>query len=114
MVMTTSEALTASLVRILGCSAAMSMPTSAIAATAAGLTRSAGSEPAERTSTAPCARWVKKAAARFAGAIADPHPAPSSAWRFSSWARRLRSRPITCQRRPGRLDSASRKGDLQP
>ena len=53
MVMTTSEALTASTVRIFGCSAAMSMPTSTMAATAAGFTWWAGSEPAERTSTVP-------------------------------------------------------------
>jgi DNA-binding transcriptional ArsR family regulator len=53
MVITTSEALTASVVRILGRSAAMSIPPSAMASTAMGLILSAGSEPAERTSIWP-------------------------------------------------------------
>jgi hypothetical protein len=53
MVITTSEALTASVVRILGRSAAMSIPSSAMASTAMGLILSAGSEPAERTSIWP-------------------------------------------------------------
>src|SRR5437763_1396221 len=57
MVMTTSDSCTASTVRILGCSAVMSMPTSAIASTATGLMRSPGAEPAERTSTLSPARW---------------------------------------------------------
>ncbi len=39
------------------------MPSSAMAATAAGLTASAGADPAERTSTASPARWRRKAAA---------------------------------------------------
>ena len=39
------------------------MPTSAMASTAAGLTWSPGSEPAERTSTRSPARWVSQAAA---------------------------------------------------
>ncbi len=39
------------------------MPASPIASTTAGLTVSAGAEPAERTSTASPARWVRKAAA---------------------------------------------------
>ena len=59
MVMTTSEPLTASVVRIFGDSAVMSMPSSAIAATAEGLTWSAGMEPAERTSMAPRERWLR-------------------------------------------------------
>src|SRR5690349_24267736 len=63
MVMHTSEAWTASPVRILGVSAEMSMPTSFIASTAAGLTRSAGVEPAERTVTRSPARWVRNPAA---------------------------------------------------
>src|SRR5690606_6268106 len=50
MVMTTSEVRTASAVSVFGCSAAMSMPTSCMACTATGLIRSAGREPAERTS----------------------------------------------------------------
>ena len=41
----------------------MSMPSSAMAATAEGLTWSAGSEPAESTSTAPPDRWRVYAAA---------------------------------------------------
>ena len=41
----------------------MSMPTSAIACTAAGLIDSAGAEPAERTSTVPWDRWVRNPAA---------------------------------------------------
>src|SRR6476661_4551975 len=63
MVMTTSDSLTASVVRVLGISRDMSMPTSAIALTAAGFTWSAGCEPAERTSISPLARVVRKAAA---------------------------------------------------
>src|SRR5699024_4753251 len=63
MVMTTSDSLTASVVRILGTSADMSMPTSFMAATAAGFTVSAGADPAERTSIWPAERWVRKAAA---------------------------------------------------
>src|SRR3712207_3257639 len=69
MVITTSEASTASEVSTSGCWPARSMPTSAIASTAAGLTCSAGSEPAERTSTAsppsarsqPAAIWERPA-----------------------------------------------------
>ncbi len=63
MVMQTSDALTASMVRIFGVSAVMSMPTSRIASTAAGLTWSAGAEPAERTSTRSPARCDSHAAA---------------------------------------------------
>src|SRR5829696_6927869 len=57
MVITTSEASTASVVSTLGCWSEMSMPTSRIASTAAELIWSAGSDPAERTSTASPARW---------------------------------------------------------
>src|SRR6478672_8078050 len=63
MVITTSESCTASVVRTLGISADMSMPTSAMASTAAGLTFSAGWDPAERTSMAPWERVVRYAAA---------------------------------------------------
>jgi len=49
-VITTSDACTASVVSTLGCSAVMSMPSSPIASTAIGLICSAGIEPAERTS----------------------------------------------------------------
>ena len=63
MVITTSEACTASGVRILGSAWVMSMPTSAIAATAAGLIDSLGADPAERTSTRSPARWVSHPAA---------------------------------------------------
>ena len=59
MVMTTSESCTASSVRTLGVSALMSMPSSAIAATADGFTESAGAEPAERTSMRPRERWLR-------------------------------------------------------
>ena len=60
---TTSEAFTASVVSTLGCSARMSIPTSAIASTATTLTWSAGIDPAERTSTAPPDSAVRKPAA---------------------------------------------------
>src|SRR5665647_1131548 len=63
MVITTSEAWTASVVRILGVWAEMSMPTSAIAATAEGFTWSPGMLPAERTSTCPLLRWIRNPAA---------------------------------------------------
>src|SRR3954468_19080869 len=63
MVITTSESFTASVVRTFGISADMSMPASAMAATAAGFTFSAGWDPAERTSMAPLERVVRKAAA---------------------------------------------------
>src|SRR5690625_1200769 len=63
MVMTTSEAWTASGVRILGLLAVMSMPTSFIAATATVSIWSAGAEPAERTSACPWDRAVMKPAA---------------------------------------------------
>ena len=63
MVMHTSEAWTASVVRIFGVWAEMSMPTSRIASTTAGLTVSAGADPAERTSTRSPARWDSHAAA---------------------------------------------------
>ncbi|ONH21790.1 hypothetical protein BL253_37875 [Pseudofrankia asymbiotica] len=63
MVMTTSEAARASGMRIFGVAAVMSMPASAIAATATGLIWSAVSDPAERTSIRPAARWVSQPAA---------------------------------------------------
>jgi hypothetical protein len=63
MVMTTSDARTASVVRIFGFSAEMSIPSSSIASRTAGLIWAAGSEPAERTSTAPPDRWCVYAAA---------------------------------------------------
>src|SRR5215207_7889050 len=63
MVITTSDSRTAWSVRIFGFAAPMSMPTSAMACTAAGLTWSAGSDPAERTSTVPADRWDRNAAA---------------------------------------------------
>src|SRR5699024_3897423 len=69
MVMTTSEAWTDPGVRIFGAWWEMSMPTSAIASTAAGLIESAGAEPAERTSmrspaisrSHPAAIWERPA-----------------------------------------------------
>src|SRR5690606_14215483 len=63
MVTTTSDASTAAVVRIFGCAAAMSMPTSRIASTAIGLIWSAGAEPAERTSIRPAARCDSQPAA---------------------------------------------------
>jgi hypothetical protein len=63
MVMMTSESCAMSYSRILGVWSAMSMPTSRIASTADGLVCSAGSEPAERTSTASAARWRSQPAA---------------------------------------------------
>src|SRR5687767_2676907 len=63
MVITTSDSLTASVVRILGISADMSIPSSAMASTAAGLTLSAGWDPADRTSISPLASVVRNAAA---------------------------------------------------
>src|SRR5918994_2025520 len=63
MVITTSDSRTAWSVRIFGFAAAMSMPTSDMACTASGLTWPAGSDPAERTSTAPEDRWDRNAAA---------------------------------------------------
>src|SRR6516162_7591795 len=63
MVMTTSDARTASWVRCLGCWSAMLMPTSRIASTATGLIWSAGSDPADLTSIASPARWVSQPAA---------------------------------------------------
>ncbi len=59
MVMTTSDSWTASTVSTFGTSAEMSMPSSARAATTAGLTDEAGAEPAERTSIRSPARWVR-------------------------------------------------------
>lgn len=50
------------MVRSFGVSAEMSMPTSAIASAAAGLTEVPGFEPAERTSTRSPARWASQAA----------------------------------------------------
>src|SRR5665647_1068022 len=52
-VMTTSDACTAWVVRTLGRSARMSIPSSSMASTATRLISPAGIEPAERTSTAP-------------------------------------------------------------
>src|SRR5664280_1594804 len=63
MVMTTSLAWTASVVSTFGVYSEMSMPTSRMASTTAGSTCSAGRLPAERTSTAPAARAVRKPAA---------------------------------------------------
>src|SRR3954465_9110304 len=63
MVTTTSEATTASVVSTAGRWPVMSMPTSAIAATAAGLTWSAGSGPAGGTSTVSPARCRSQPAA---------------------------------------------------
>jgi hypothetical protein len=62
-VMTTSEACTASVVSTFGDSREMSIPTSSMARTTWGFTASAGAEPADRTSTRSPARWVRKAAA---------------------------------------------------
>jgi hypothetical protein len=55
MVMTTSEASTASVVSSFGRSAEMSIPTSIMASRTAELICSAGADPAERTSTRPAA-----------------------------------------------------------
>src|SRR4051812_11619205 len=63
MVITTSESRTASIVSSLGVSTRMSIPTSAMARTATGLTWCAGSDPAERTSIRPAASCVRKPAA---------------------------------------------------
>src|SRR5919197_2120860 len=63
MVTTASAARTTSSVKGLGNSLDRSMPHSSIAATTAGLIRSAGSEPAERTWTLPLAWWSSSAAA---------------------------------------------------
>src|SRR3954447_147544 len=63
MVITTSLVRTASPVRIFGVAAVMSMPTSAIACTATGLTWSFGAVPAERTSIVSPARAVSQPAA---------------------------------------------------
>ncbi len=63
MVITTSEACTASVARIFGLWVEMSIPTSAMASTAAGLTASAGALPAERTSMASPARAERNPAA---------------------------------------------------
>src|SRR5690625_1299948 len=61
--MTTSAVFTASVVSSFGRSAVMSMSTSRMASTTAGLSWSAGSDPAERTSMRPAAWWVRNAAA---------------------------------------------------
>ena len=63
MVITTSEAFTASVVSTVGDAAVMSMPSSDIASTATGLIWSAGSEPAERTSIRSPASAVRYPAA---------------------------------------------------
>jgi hypothetical protein len=62
-VMTTSAALTDASVSGLGNSRDRSMPSSAMAATTAGLRASAGSEPTERTTTLPLGWWSSRAAA---------------------------------------------------
>ena len=61
--MTASAAWTASFVRSFGNAADMSSPTSAIASTTSGFTWSAGSEPADRTTTRSAARCVVRSAA---------------------------------------------------
>src|SRR5262252_9326846 len=63
MVITTSAACTLSVVSGLGNSREMSRPTSAMAATTAGLSWSAGCDPAEATRTRPAAWWSSSAAA---------------------------------------------------
>lgn len=51
----------ASVVRIFDVTAEMSMPTAAVASTAAGPTKSPGMDPAERTSMRSPARWERLA-----------------------------------------------------
>src|SRR5204863_9150299 len=63
MVMGTSDDCAVSQSSLRGVLAVMSMPTSRIAATATGLIWSAGSLPAERTSTVSPARWRSQPAA---------------------------------------------------
>src|SRR6266480_2044518 len=63
MVTTTSAARMISSVQGLGNSVPMSIPTSAIASTATGLTVLAGSEPPEKTSTRSPTRWLSQPAA---------------------------------------------------
>jgi hypothetical protein len=63
MVITTSAAWTLSGLRGLGYSREMSRPISAMAATTAGLSWLAGSDPAEVTVTCPAAWWLSRAAA---------------------------------------------------
>src|SRR5689334_19343742 len=63
MVMTTSAARMISSVHGFGNSVRISIPTSAIASIAAGLTVLAGSEPPEKTSTRSPARWFSQPAA---------------------------------------------------
>jgi hypothetical protein len=63
MVMTMSAAWTFPVVSGLGNSAEISRPISAMAATTAGLSPRAGSEPAEVTRTRPAACWFSSAAA---------------------------------------------------
>src|SRR5699024_3790534 len=89
MVMTTSDSLTASVVRILGTSADMSMPTSFMASTAAGFTVSAGADPTDRTSIWPTARWARKAAASWGRAADMSLPSAfmaATSARFAVWA----------------------------
>src|SRR5688572_5135239 len=63
MVTTTSLTCTAEVVSSFGVVPAMSIPSSAIASTATGLTESAGAEPAESTSTRSPARCCGQPAA---------------------------------------------------
>src|SRR6188474_3432455 len=63
MVMTTSAARTTSSVQGFGNSAAMSMPTSAMARTAAWFTSSAGSEPPDQAIALSPARWLNQPSA---------------------------------------------------
>src|ERR1022692_610769 len=104
MVMTTSAADTSSSVIGLGNFLLTSSPISLMASTTAGLRLSAGSEPAERTRTAPSARWFSSAAAicdrpalwtqtnRTSGTLVMPLAAPGSGgWRRARGRRRRRS-----------------------
>src|SRR3954452_15076016 len=63
MVMMTSDSWAASQVSLIGVWSVMSIPTSRMASTTAGLMWWAGSEPADRTSTASPARWRSQPAA---------------------------------------------------
>src|SRR3954451_5974859 len=63
MVTTTSDVSTSAEANLFGNSWETSSPSSAIASTTAGLTRSAGAVPADSTRTRPDARWSSSAAA---------------------------------------------------